>query len=106
MESTFNNMIETLKENFEKQELFVSDASHELKTPISIIKSYAQLLQRRGVEPDVFRESIQAIDSEADRMQQLVNQMLLLAKNQNDHPFQQVDLIQITKKDVKTFQNE
>jgi len=105
MENTFNDMIETLKENFEKQELFVSDASHELKTPISIIKSYAQLLQRRGVEPEVFRESIQAIDSEADRMQQLVNQMLLLAKNQNDHPFQKVDLIQIAKKTSKTFQD-
>src|SRR5690625_3288911 len=105
MESTFNYMIETLKENYEKQELFVSDASHELKTPISIIKSYAQLLQRRGVEPEVFNESIQAIDSEADRMQQLVNQMLLLAKNQNDQPFQALDLGQLIEKTIKTFQD-
>src|SRR5699024_3059410 len=44
MEKTFNEMIDYLKENYRKQEVFVSDASHELKTPISIVKSYAQLL--------------------------------------------------------------
>lgn len=105
MEQTFNEMIETLKENYEKQELFVSDASHELKTPISIIKSYAQLLQRRGVKPEVFKESIQAIDSEADRMDQLVKQMLLLAKNQNDHPYERINFIQLIEKTAKTFQD-
>src|SRR5699024_8717237 len=42
METTFNDMTRQLQENFEKQEVFVSDASHELKTPIAIIKSYAQ----------------------------------------------------------------
>src|SRR5699024_2844385 len=39
MEKTFNEMIDVLKNTFERQEIFVSDASHELKTPISIVKS-------------------------------------------------------------------
>src|SRR5690625_6893329 len=43
MEKTFNEMIDQLKDSFEKQAIFVSDASHELKTPIAIVKSYAQL---------------------------------------------------------------
>src|SRR5699024_5696575 len=60
MQKTFNEMIERLSENFEKQDVFVSDASHELKTPISIVKSYAQLLNRRGLEnPELFYESIE-----------------------------------------------
>ena len=45
MGKTFNHMITKLEENFHKQEAFVSDASHELKTPIAIIKSYAQLFK-------------------------------------------------------------
>src|SRR5690625_1951113 len=72
MEMTFNEMIEHLKSNFDKQEQFVSNASHELKTPISIIKSYSQFLKRHGEKrPEVITEAIEAIDSETDRMQLL-----------------------------------
>src|SRR5699024_12770489 len=82
MKVTFNDMIDQLKANFHKQEVFVSDASHELKTPIAIIKSYAQMLERRKeTPPELLHESIETIDSEADRMQSLVEQMLLLANN-------------------------
>ncbi len=105
MEKTFNEMIAHLKENFERQEVFVSDASHELKTPISIIKSYAELLKRRGKShPEVLEESIDAIDTEADRMQQLVNQLLDLAKNKQSAPSTELDLVKIAEKVVRTFQ--
>lgn len=104
MERTFNEMIDYLKANFEKQEIFLSDASHELKTPISIIKSYAQLLDRRAKEnPEVLVESIEAIESEADRMQRLVEQMLLLAKNKNDALLERIDLAVLCKETIATF---
>ncbi|UJL47017.1 HAMP domain-containing histidine kinase [Virgibacillus sp. NKC19-16] len=104
MEKTFNEMIDYLKDNFEKQEVFVSDASHELKTPISIVKSYAQLLGRRGREnPELFNESVEAIDSEADRMQKLVEQMLSLAKNKTEAEMQQVDMTMLCEETIATF---
>ncbi len=104
MENTFNTMIEYLKDNFEKQETFVSDASHELKTPISIVKSYAELLERRGQgNPELFNESIQAIESEADRMQKLVEQMLLLARNQKKDAHEKVNIVDICKETVAKF---
>ncbi|MYL60591.1 sensor histidine kinase, partial [Virgibacillus halodenitrificans] len=105
MEQTFNDMIDHLKENFDKQEVFVSDASHELKTPISIVKSYAQLLERRGKDnPELWKESIDAIDSEVDRMQRLVEQMLLLAKNKSEVNYEQVELAALTSSVIQTFQ--
>ena len=105
MEETFNKMIDHLKENFERQEQFVSDASHELKTPISIIKSYAELLQRRGkTHPEVFDESLEAIRSESDRMQQLVEQMLVLAKDKTEATVETIDLVPLCKETVQTFQ--
>lgn len=107
MGDTFNRMIHKLKESFEKQKRFVSDASHELKTPISIIKSYNELLARRGKEqPEVFDESVQAISSEADRMQQLVEQMLTLAKDETTEKLHMTsfDIHALCKEASQTFQ--
>ncbi|RLL42122.1 sensor histidine kinase [Oceanobacillus piezotolerans] len=104
MEMTFNEMIGYLKENYEKQEMFVSNASHELKTPIQIVKSYAQLMDRRGKDnPELLAESIEAIDSEADRMKKLVEQMLALAKNKKEAEMEKVNLSLLAKDTVTTF---
>ncbi|RFA34733.1 two-component sensor histidine kinase [Virgibacillus dokdonensis] len=105
MGKTFNAMIEHLKDNFEKQETFVSDASHELKTPISIVKSYAQLVKRRGTDnQQLVQESMEAIDSEADRMGKLVEQMLALAKNKHHAAKEQVHIVALLEETVTTFQ--
>lgn len=104
MEKTFNDMIDHLQASFQKQEQFVSDASHELKTPISIVKSYAQLLERHGkIRPEVFEEAVHAIDSEAIRMQKLVEQMLFLAKNKELNLGEKVDLFQLASEAKNTF---
>ena len=105
MEVTFNDLIRHLKENFQKQEHFVSNASHELKTPIAIIKSYAQLLKRRGeTHPEIFKESTEAIDSEADRMEKLIGQMLTLAKRTAVVDKESVNLALLGEQIVHTFQ--
>lgn len=82
MGNTFNKMMDLLQQNFEKQQQFVSDASHELKTPLTVIESYAKLLKRWGTKKqDVMEESVEAIHSEAVRMKDMTKQMLLLANN-------------------------
>ncbi|MBV7504009.1 HAMP domain-containing histidine kinase [Bacillus sp. sid0103] len=82
MGETFNHMIDLLETNYEKQKQFVSNASHEFKTPLTIIESYASLLKRRGLsEPELFAESIEAIHSEAVRMKDMTEQLLMLAKH-------------------------
>lgn len=82
MAETFNNMMDILHDNYYKQQQFVSDASHELKTPLTIIESYAKMLKRWGRKrEDLLDESIEAIFSEAQRMKGMTNQMLNLAKS-------------------------
>ncbi|MGV2787637.1 HAMP domain-containing protein, partial [Clostridium perfringens] len=78
MGAAFNDMITLLESNHARQEQFVSNASHELKTPLTIIESYASLLKRRGLDrPELFMESVEAIHSEAIRMKELTEQLLL-----------------------------
>jgi len=108
MGETFNHMIDLLETNYEKQKQFVSNASHEFKTPLTIIESYASLLKRRGLkEPELFAESIEAIHSEAVRMKDMTEQLLLLAKHHEQWNIQkaELNLSDFMLQTVKAFQS-
>ncbi|HJF34265.1 MAG TPA: HAMP domain-containing histidine kinase [Sporosarcina psychrophila] len=84
----FNDMMGQLESNFKKQEQFVSNASHELKTPLTVIESYARLLSRRGFDNrSVAEEAVEAILNESIRMKDMIEQMLHLARNQEQTAF-------------------
>ncbi|MBN3527686.1 HAMP domain-containing sensor histidine kinase [Paenibacillus apiarius] len=105
--NTFNGMIDILQSNFEKQQQFVSDASHELKTPLTVIESYARMLKRWGMnKPEVLEESIDAIYSESVRMKELANQLLSLARQDVDQTVElaQADLLQIGEDAIRMIQ--
>lgn len=81
MGATYNELMNKIEETIEKQQQFIGNASHELKTPLTVIESYAKLLQRRGTENEnVTKESINAIVNETENMKKLIEQMLGLAQ--------------------------
>lgn len=95
---TFNRMIDRIEETMEKQSQFVSDASHELKTPLTIIKSYANFLRRHGLQDrELAEEAIQAIHSEATRMQKMTETFLDLAALEKKQVLElnEVDLVSL-----------
>ncbi len=78
----FNEMLDRIQNSYEIQNQFVSDASHELRTPIAVIKGYANMLYRWGKDDKaVLEESITAIKGESENMQQLVEKLLFLARS-------------------------
>lgn len=78
----FNEMMNEIEDAYTKQQQFVSDASHELRTPISVIQGYANMLNRWGKnDPKVMQESIDAIINESDNMKDLVEKLLFIARN-------------------------
>jgi two-component system sensor histidine kinase ArlS len=82
LSQTINKMLDGIQTSYEQQNQFVSDASHELRTPIAVIKGYANMLSRWGKDDrDVLDESITAIKDEAYDMQQLVEKLLFLARS-------------------------
>lgn len=81
----FNQMIERLDRTIEHQKHFVADASHELKTPLTVISSYADMLKRWGRDnAEVRDEAIEAISKETQRLQNLIRSMLTLAEAEQD----------------------
>lgn len=84
LEEAINNLLDRMRESYRQQVRFVSDASHELRTPISVIQGYANMLDRWGKDDvEVLEESIAAIKSESENMKNLVEQLLFLARGIN-----------------------
>ncbi|MCQ6557147.1 sensor histidine kinase [Paenibacillus mendelii] len=108
MGNTFNEMIGLLETSFTKQEQFVSNASHELKTPLTVIESYASLLKRRGQQrPELIMESVEAIHSEAVRMKVMTDQLLLLAKPHRNwvHAMTNIELLPLVEQMTTSFRS-
>ena len=79
---TINEMLDRLELSYESQKQFVSDASHELRTPIAVIQGYINMLDRWGKrDEEVMEESIEAIKNEAQSMQELVEKLLFLSRH-------------------------
>ncbi|QOX65884.1 sensor histidine kinase [Anoxybacterium hadale] len=83
--NAINSMLNRIDEAYRSQVRFVSDASHELRTPISVIQGYANLLDRWGKNDQAtLQEAIDAIKSEAESMKDLIEQLLFLARGDNE----------------------
>ena len=78
---TFNHMLDRIQVGFEQQRRFVSDASHELRTPVTVIRGYSDMLRRWGAsDPETLEEGLAAMASEAEDMQGLIEKLLFLAR--------------------------
>ena len=77
----FNSMMDELEEAFHEQSRFVSDASHELKTPLTALHGHLSMLKRWGKnDKDRLEKSLDICLKEVERLKKLVNDMLLLSK--------------------------
>ncbi|MGH8952952.1 MAG: sensor histidine kinase [Acidimicrobiia bacterium] len=94
---TFNEMLDRLEEAFATQRRFVDDASHELRTPITVIRGQLELL---GDDPEERKATIQLVTGELDRMSRIVEDLLVLAKAE------QPDFIQTHPIDLAEFVDE
>jgi len=96
-------------DEFEREEVrrrdFIANASHELKTPLTVIKSYSQTLSEMDVDSDTRKQFLGIIDSEVDRMNGVVSQLLELSKLEakSTDASTEIDLYLLCKKISDTF---
>lgn len=79
---TINDMLDRLEISYESQKQFVSNASHELRTPIAVIQGYVNMVDRWGKEDsEIMEEAINAIKEESTNMKELVEKLLFLSRH-------------------------
>ncbi len=82
---TFNMMISRLQNIDQQRSEFVSDASHELKTPLASMKILVEsLLYQDTIDPKIYKEFLSDINTEIDRLNSLITDLLLISKMDGD----------------------
>jgi len=95
-----NTMLARLESAVKTLSQFVADASHEFRTPLAVIRTTAELALRRARSPEAYRDSLQEIGAEAERMTVLVEDLLILARSDAgvaDMPLSPLDLSEILR---------
>lgn len=79
--TTFNEMLERLRDSFTLQRHFMADASHELRTPLSVVRTAATVtLEKHARDETEYREALEIIDRQAIRLARIVEDMFTLAR--------------------------
>lgn len=95
-------IVEPLEESYQKQKQFISDAGHELKTPVSVVNANAELLSREIGE----NQWLANIQYENERMGKLIGQLLELARTENVTPqMEKIDFSHLVKGEVLPFES-
>lgn len=107
--SSFNFMLDKIHESFLRQQQFIADASHELRTPVTVINGYADILKKFGAQDkELLDESITAIKNESDNLKNFLDSLLFLARvDQGNQPLDKlpIDVEKILREVVNKFNN-
>jgi len=80
---TLNEMLDRLHAGIERERVFVSDASHELRSPLAVLKGELEVALRAAVSPEDWRGAVVSAIEETDRVIALANDLLVLARGQS-----------------------
>jgi two-component system, OmpR family, heavy metal sensor histidine kinase CusS len=96
LSATWNGMLERLEAAVQRLSQFTADASHELRTPIALIRATAELTLRRERSAETYRQALSHILDDADRTTRLIEDLLLLARADAGLPALALDRVELT----------
>ncbi|MFZ3085159.1 MAG: HAMP domain-containing sensor histidine kinase [Candidatus Hydromicrobium sp.] len=110
MAKTFDNMLDKIEVSFKKQKQFIQNASHELNTPLTIIKTKIDVLkQKKSITKKECMETIELVDSEIMRLSKITEELLTLSEleeNVNKVNLSQINIKRILEKMLRLFKNQ
>ena len=96
----YNAMLERLERSFEAEKRFTSDASHELRTPMSVIMAQVELILGKERTAEEYQNALRVIRRQGGRMNSLINNMLdytRLEQRADNYPLAPLDLSELSK---------
>ncbi len=96
LSETWNAMLERLEAAVKRLSQFTADASHELRTPIALIRATAEVTLRRERSTETYRDALRHIIDETDRTTRLIEDLLLLARADAGLPALPLDRMELT----------
>ena len=100
LSGTFDGMFDRLERSFSAEKQFTSDASHELRTPIAVIRAGCDRARRKDFTREDFLETLAVIDEQAENMSMLVSHLLSLTRLQQGterYPLEEGDLSELVR---------
>lgn len=95
--NTFDSMLDTIQRNFEREKQFTNDASHELRTPISIIMAQSELALADKANDSDRTEALESINRQSRRVNKLLAELLNLARSDNGKTVLEKELFDLTE---------
>lgn len=101
----FNDLLDRLQQAFDFQRTFISNASHEIRNPLAVISGEAEIALSANRDPEAYRQSLETISREADRLHHLVNSLLSLARSggEGDMPDREVLTVSDILSDLREY---
>ncbi|MBO0437142.1 sensor histidine kinase [Vagococcus fluvialis] len=97
----FNQLLIKQEEAIEREKKFITNASHDLKTPIAAIRGHVKLIQRRGEShPEIIPKSLSFIDTESERLEKLSHQLLILNEDRNEFLKENINFSEIVEAEL------
>ena len=96
--NTVDKMLDKIEGSFEKEKQFTSDASHELRTPVAVIMSECEYMEECAKTTDDYKESMDSIKRQAQRMSKLISELLTISRMDKDTiktSFEDVDISEL-----------
>lgn len=109
MAKTFDNMLDQIEHSFKNQKQFIQNVSHELNTPLTIMKTKIDILkQKKSISSNDYEDTIELIDNEVMRLSKITEQFLMLSTlEENDYKveFVKVNVKSALENMIKLFDN-
>ncbi|NIA10671.1 MAG: GHKL domain-containing protein [Nitrospiraceae bacterium] len=104
--TAFNEMVKRLNEGAQRMKKFNSDVSHELKTPLTIIKGEINLALRKERTIKYYKNTLEKINNEINQLQKIISSLLFLTKNINKKNSELIELDDVLMEVIEKYENK
>jgi signal transduction histidine kinase len=110
MSATFDSMLDKIENSFKSQKQFIQNASHEINTPLTVMKTNIDVLrQNKNAAKKDYMETLALVNDEINRLSKITDELIMLSSlddTSKQKQFRQIDIKKITEKVLLLFKNK